>query len=147
MKRVFLATIALVLLGFGKSLMAQDCRTIVEPLIIQRGIDTNTYPAEKLDIFCQISANQFYLTEQAPEGALVFDLTELQDVLTGQHIAADFVPDLSTFSYYRYNFLKFQAKDLDHTIYFRIGKKSNHTYLAVRSVWEAKERTYYPERY
>lgn len=147
MKKLFFATVALILVLCGKNVAAQDCWTIVEPLVIQRGLDTSTYPQEKLDMYCQISANQFYIASEVPAGAKLFDITELHDVLTGRNISSDFVLDLSTLSYYRYNFLDFQVQDFHNTIYFSVGKGSNATYLAVRSVVEAKERTYYPEQF
>lgn len=146
MKKIILTAIALVMLACT-NVMAQDCKTIVEPLIIMRDLDTNTYPAEKLDLFCQISANQFYMTNEVPKNAKVFNITQLRNVLTGENIPEDFVVDLNTLSYYRYNFLDFQVQDFEHTIYFQVGRKSDKTYLAVRSVVEAKMRTYYPENY
>lgn len=146
MKKTLFITVAAFLLGLSAPVKAQDCDAIVAPLITIRNLD-DSYPAEKLAHYCQISQNSFYFTEQIPDDAVAYNLREVTNSLTGENIPKNFVVDLNTFSYWGYNFIQFQAKHQHQTIYFRLGSNNTYPYLAVRPREEAHARTDYPERY
>lgn len=133
-KKLFLSTILIVL--FGTIASAQDCRSIVLPHVGYNQKILDVMPQEKIDWHCQFSKNSFYFTNNAPEGALVFNISQLKSVRDQQNLSEDFQVDLSTLSYYAYNFFDFQAQDIKATVYFRINN-SKYDYLAVRPIAEA----------
>ncbi len=147
MKKIILSFIVVVVFGATNMASAQDCSAIVRPLCIQRNIDTSTYPAEKLELFCSYSRNIFFFTQQVPEGANVHDIWELTDYMTGEKLPRTFVPDLNTFSYWGYNFEQFRPNSSMEYVYFRMGEGSETQYLGVRPYGEAQYRTHYPEKY
>ena len=151
MKRIIFAVIAVVALGWANTSQAQDCDAIVGPFYTLNGIDPNDYPVEKGEMYCLISQNAFYITTQVPNGSYVFDLRDLSSTLTGEKIASNFEVDLNTLSYWAYNFEAFRPYSDPHkpgvTIYFRIGKKSDHRFLAVRPYGEAMARALHPEEF
>lgn len=147
MKKAIFTTFAIILMGWASQAKAQDCDAILQPLYALLGTTAETYPEDKAAERCLFSQNSFYLTNDLPHGATIFRLTELTDKLTGQKVADDFTVDLNTFSYYQYNFYDFQRQDFNRTIYFQIGPRSRHEYLAVRSFNEALDRTTHPEQF
>lgn len=147
MKKIIIAAIAILAIGLTNQSKAQDCRSIVGPLIVLRGIDTNTYPAEKLDNYCQFSQNAFFITNQPPANAIVHDISELTNTVTGERVNQDFIADLNTISYWGYNFYNFRPRGEEGPIYFRMGRGRAVQYLAVRSYNEAMARTTHPEEF
>ena len=146
MKKALIITAALFMLGLLNPVKAQDCDAIVGPYLASRGLDSNNYPIEKIEYFCRVSQNSFYLVNEVPEGAVVYNLHVLTNKITGQRIPRDFVVDLNTLSLWEYDFLKFQVEHKNVTIYFRLGPKNTARYLAVRNYGEALDRTNFPER-
>ena len=147
MKKIIFTVLAVIVLGLTNMSQAQDCRAIVRPMYILRQIDSTTYPAEKEAYFCQISQNAFYLTQQVPSGATVYNLSELTNTITGERLSQNFEVDLNTLSYWQYDFYRFEPQGKGQTVYFRIGRRTNHQYLAVRPYNEAQARVDYPELY
>jgi hypothetical protein len=147
MKKIIFTFIVVLAFGSTNTGWAQDCSTIVRPMVLQRGIDTNTYPAEKLEFFCHYSQNSFFITTQVPQGAIVHDINELTDLMSGEKVSRSFVADLNTLSIWRYNFNEFRPKDVKDPIYFRMGQGTGIQYLGVRVHNEAMARTLYPEQY
>lgn len=137
-KYIFAMTMTLVL---GMSLMAQDNNRdiILAPYIQQKNINVEVYPAEKLDIAYHFSQNSFYIADNVPQGATVHSITDVVDYSTGLKLSADFVPDLSTLSYWGYSFRRFQALDWKKVNCFRL---SNGKYLVLRTETEATDLTY-----
>lgn len=146
MKKI-LSTILFLAAMVGGKAMAQDCNAILAPYIVLNNIDTNSYPIEKLEYFCQLSSAHFYITDRTPKRAKVFEISELKDYLTGQNLPQNVDIDLNNLSYYRYNFYDFQRLDFKNTVYFRIGKRSENRFLAVRSEIEASQRVNNPEKF
>lgn len=147
MKKALILTATIFMLGLFNPVKAQDCDAIVGPLLQERGLTKDTYPIEKIEHFCQVSQNSFYLTDQTPEGAVIYDLSDLTNKFTNRKIPHNFVVDLNTLSLWEYNFLEFQVRHSGVTIYYRLGQNNSAQYLAVRYYGEALERTNYPERY
>ncbi|MBQ6068936.1 MAG: hypothetical protein IJK84_05480 [Bacteroidales bacterium] len=147
MKKIILTAMVVMAFGWANESKAQDCRSIVRPMYILEGMDSTTYPVEKEEIYCIISHNAFFITQEVPEGAIVNDIGDLTDLITGQKLPKDYVADLNTISYYRYNFDKFRGKDFKQTVYFRMGKKGDIKYLGVRSYPEAMARWSNPEQF
>lgn len=137
-KFIFAVTMTLVM---GLNLMAQDDNRdiILAPYIQQKHINVETYPAEKLDIAYHFSQNSFYIADNAPQDAAVYSITDVVDYSTGSKLPADFVPDLSTLSYWGYSFRQFQALNWKRVNCFRL---SNGKYLVLRTETEATELTY-----
>lgn len=130
MRKLFFTAIV-ALLFCSAAAQAQNCESIVTPLLEQMGTTKDYYPAEKIEHFCTFSHQAFYLTDKVPDASLVYDITDLTQWGTDGHPAADMVIDLSTLSFWRYNFQNFQK--VDRTVYFRLGRGNSHKYLALRS--------------
>ena len=146
MKKLFFTVLVILAMGCTQKSLAQStCREIVRPYYIMRDIDSTTYPIEKEEYFCQFSRNAFFITRQVPEGAVVHDLDELTNVLTRTKASKNMEIDLNKLSYWLYDFYRFT--DNRQTAYFRIGKRSDHQYLGVRTYNEAQARTEHPEMY
>lgn len=136
--------ITLVLFSFNM-LNAQNCREIALPYFNNNEALLDNCPAEKLDWICSYAHNAFYFTNDVPQGAKVFNISELKNVTTNEQFSASVV-DLNTLNYYAFDFKRFQFQDFYHTIYFAIPNEDFH-YLAVRSQQEMYERTEFPERF
>lgn len=147
MRKIVFTVLVVFALGWTNLSQAQDCSAIVRPMCILRGIDTNTYPIEKLDYFCRISQHAFFITKEVPSDAVVHNISELTNTITGEKVPQSFVADLNTISFWGYNFEKFRPKDYRQPIYFRMGRGSNVQYLAVRTYKEAMAREDHPEEF
>lgn len=153
MKKVIFIVFAVAVMGWAghcqseDSSLSRDCDAIVRPYIDLNYIDAETYPAEKLQYRCDFSKAAFYIVSEVPNGATVFDLSDLTNLVTGRKVPQDYPVDLNTFSYYAYNFMDFQRQDFKNTIYFRMGSRRDHRYLAVRSTTETSLRITYPEKF
>lgn len=147
MKKIIFTVIVLFAIGWTNMGRAQDCRAIVRPFYIQMQIDSTTYPAEKEAYFCHISQNMFFITEQVPSGSTVYNLSELTNTLTNQKVDQNYEIDLNTLSYWGYDFYRFRPQGKGEIVYFRLGKRSDHRYLAMRPYQEAQARVDYPELY
>ena len=146
MKRIFLLAAASILLGIWSNLNAQNCNEIVRPYFLFSGVDSNAYPEGKREWRCHYSQNAFYLTDQIPSNAHVYDFTELTSLVTKQHPSSDYVVDLEHLSYWEFDFDKFQNQHFENDIYFRI-KNGPKKYLAVRDINEIYERTAFPHHF
>ena len=89
MKKVIFTLI--ILTGLAGTAMAQDCEAIVGPFFTLNGIDPDNYPTDKYAYRCLFSQNSFFLTDQAPEGSTIYNLSELTDLLTGLKVPENFV--------------------------------------------------------
>ena len=147
MKKIIFTLLVVFTLGLTNMVQAQDCRAIVRPLVILRGIDTSWYPAEKLEFFCQFSQNALFTVQSVPEGAIVHNIGEVTDLLTRQKAPQNMVADLNTLSYWQYDFDEFRPRDYKQPIYFRMGGEGSSQYLGVRCNNEAMARTNHPEEF
>lgn len=147
MKKIVITAVTVLLLGTAANAQNnRDCNAILRDYFAVSGHNPETYPPDKAEYRCQFSANSFYLTDDAPDGYIIFQFTELTNLLTGAHPAPVTTLDLNTFSYYTYNFDYFQGKDHRRTIYFDLDGNGRH-FLAVRSYGETMDRTVSPEKY
>lgn len=142
MKKILL--IASVLFSFT-ILNAQNCREIAASYYGNIEDKLEDCAQEKIDWLCAYSHNAFFLTNDVPQEAKVFNISEVKNVFTGEPFATGVV-DLNTLNYYAFDFQKFQFQDYNKTIYFVIQNEDYH-YLAVRSNQEIYERTEFPEKY
>ena len=147
MKKILIITAIIFMVGLLNPAKAQDCEAIVGPYLTIRGLDPQSYPIEKQEYFCQVSRNTFYLVDEVPEGAPVYNIREVTNRLTGKKVSRDFVVDLNTLSFWEYDFMNFQVSHPYVTIYYRLGSNNTAQYLDVRNYGEALERTNFPERF
>ena len=147
MKKALIITAALFMLGLANPIKAQDCEAIIDPYLTTRGFDPATYPADKMDYFCRVSQNAFYMVNTLPNDAIVYNLHDVTDKISGKKIPKNFIVDLTTFSFWGYNFMDFQVRHKNATIYYRLSPNNSARYLAVRNYGEALERTNFPERF
>ena len=147
MKKIVITAVTVLLLGTAANAQNnRDCNAILRDYFAVSGHNPETYPPDKAEYRCQFSANSFYLTDDAPDGYIIFQFTELTNLLTGAHPAPVTTLDLNTFSYYTYNFDHFQGLDPRRTIYFDLDGNGRH-FLAVRRYEEALDRTANPQNY
>lgn len=133
MKKTVFTLLTLAMMLVCGEVMAQDCDAIIAPLAQRRGLTPENYNAEKLMYFCVRARSFFYFTDNAPEGAKVFNLSEVVNNETQEPIPANFIPDLNTFSYYAYNFEQLQIQFNYQTLFFRLPRGAEYKYLACRS--------------
>lgn len=95
-------------------------------------------PPYKVAYWCSFSKETFFEADEVPEGASVYDLTEVVGYRNNEHFPADYVVNLDSMNYFGYNFDEFQKIQInwDKTIYFRTPA-SQHPYLGVKSYSEA----------
>lgn len=136
-----LLAIAFIILASASAgrLSAQNCEEIVLPHINYNRDVLEIMPAEKMDWYCRYSQSAFFLTDKVPSDAIVYDLTELVCKRDNAHVAADFMVDLNTFSYYAYNFYDFQIRTQHDQIYFRLNRGDSHKYLGVRTLLQMQQ--------
>lgn len=123
------------LIGTGY-LQAQDCDVLVAPRVGYNMERLGDMPKQKYDWYCAYSQYVLFEADEVPEGAMVFDISDLYDMKEQAFLTADFVVDLNTMSYYRYYFKKQQVLDYPNTIYYRTPA-SAHPYLGVRGELES----------
>ena len=137
MKRL-IPTVALLLLALNAG--AQNCESIVLPRF---GYDTArmaSYPEDKIMYHCYYSQASFYESDTVPAGADVFNIGEVQEAQGTNYLPQSYVVDLTTLSYYAYNFIAFQHR-YPHgnvTICFATPS-STHPYLVLRSIDDAHQ--------
>lgn len=143
MKKTAFIFAAIVMLSVGAGAQEKgqrNCDTILQPYFALHGYDAETYPAGKAEYRCRYSENAFYFVDDIPNGVPLHQMDELTDLLTGEHPTADMVVDLSTLSYYRYDFNKFQGMHRKSpVVYFRLRGNNSHQFLALRSFYAIEE--------
>ena len=131
---------------------AQNCESIVLPFF---GYDTarmEDYPVEKLMHRCWYSQASFYESDTIPAGVDVFSISQVRGIYDNTFLPENYVVDLTTLSYYAYNFRQFQMQYPrgNVTICFTTPS-STHPYLVLRSIEDSfriaaeYEETYYNE--
>ncbi|MBQ8703611.1 MAG: hypothetical protein IJ524_04490 [Bacteroidales bacterium] len=147
MKRL-IPIVALLLLALSAN--AQNCESIVLPRF---GYDTaafQNYPEGKILYWCWYSQSAFYESDTVPTGADVFNISEVREAYGDNYLPQSYVVDLTTLSYYAYNFLAFQQRYPrgNVTVCFATPS-STHPYLVLRSIEETfrltseREAAYY----
>ena len=134
MKRiVFLAALLMGALGAK----AQSCETLVLPFFNWDVNAMNEYPEEKFEWRCAYARAAFYESDTIPAGAEVYSISEVVSKEDGKNLTQDFIVDLTTLSYYAYNFhdLQLQYFEPKVTICFKTPA-SVHPYLVLRSISE-----------
>lgn len=119
-------------LGLTSGAFAQDCEYILSAKFNDDYFNMVTYPASKLDYFCRLSSNSFFVTDEVPQGATVYDITVLKDNRTGKNVTSNFRVNLDSLSYYAYDFVRYQVINEEDNVYFRTPG-SQHRYLGLRS--------------
>lgn len=134
MKRfVFLAALFI----WAMSVKAQSCETIMLPYFNGDVDAMNSYPEEKFEWRCAFGRAAFYVSDAIPAGAEVYSITAVAGKTDGQHLAENYQVDLTTLSYYAYNFKELQQQypNVNVTICFTTPA-SEHPYLVLRSLEE-----------
>lgn len=135
MKRVVLA-VALIVSALG--LKAQNCDAIVLPYFrgdVARMEEYKSLAPEKFEIRCSYARDMVDVADAVPQSALVFNISELTDLLTGNRLPESFVVDIDVFSFYQYNFIHFLSQLPKHTegVICFSTPSSPHPYLLVYS--------------
>lgn len=114
---------------------AQNCDVIMLPYFGGDADRMAEYPAEKLDWRCRYARAAFYESDTVPSFAYVYSIADVTNRATGENLTEDYVVDLSTLSYYGYNFndLQLQYKSPRQVLCFRTPA-SAHPYLVLRSI-------------
>ncbi|MBO7101401.1 MAG: hypothetical protein J6V98_05190 [Bacteroidales bacterium] len=120
-------------------MQAQNCEALLLPYF-GSAARMAEYPADKVDWYCCFVRAAFYESDTVPATADLFSISEVQSVATGAHLSSEFVVDLSTLSYYAYNFREFQVRYPygDKTLCFATPA-SAHPYLVLRSIDDMTE--------
>lgn len=135
------------------SVNAQNCESIVLPFFGYDTVQMEDYPVEKLMQRCWFSQASFYESDTVPAGVEVFNISEVREAYGTNYLPQNYVVDLTTLSYYAYNFQSFQMK-------YRRGNvtlcfytpSSTHPYLVLRSIEDSfqlaseMEAAYYQDR-
>ena len=117
------------------SASAQNCESIVLPFFGNDTARMATYPVDKLMYRCFYSQASFYESDTVPAGVDVYSITEVREKYGSGYLPQSYVVDLTTLSYYAYNFQAFQLK-YPHgnvTVCFSTPS-STHPYLVLRSI-------------
>ena len=127
--------IAIFIMAIGAQ--AQDCDALVLPYFsndVARMEHYKSVAPHKFEMRCAIARAAFYESDTVPAGADVFQISEVKHAMTGNALTSDYVVDLSTLSYYAYNFREFQYRypHGDKTLCFATPH-STHPYLVLRS--------------
>ncbi len=119
------------------SLKAQSCETIMLPFFNGDVDAMNSYPDEKFEWRCAYGRAAFYESDVIPAGAEVYSITQVVNKEDGQSLPENYQVDLTTLSFYAYNFkdLQLQYPNCNVTICFSTPA-SEHPYLVLRSINE-----------
>lgn len=140
MKKVIYAMAIAALVATGFSVKAQDCKDIVLPHVNYNMVKLSNMSEAKIAWYCTFSKNSFFLTNEVPTGAKVYNICDLTFKRTGEHPKDNFQVDLTKLSYYAYNFDEFQYQNYHSTIYFHTPH-STYKYLGVYSIGDTFKRT------
>ncbi|MBQ0016842.1 MAG: hypothetical protein KBT04_07660 [Bacteroidales bacterium] len=136
MKKVILSVIWL-LLGFCVAQAQSEveaCKAIVAPQFEDKSV-LDIMPIEKLQWHCAFSHNSFYESDTIPADAVEYDIEVVSRYDNGEALPHSFVVDLTTLSYYAYNFHDFRYRHYEQPICFRTPS-SSHPYLVMRTYQE-----------
>lgn len=111
---------------------AQNCDSLVRPKFASSPGIYEQLPPQKIQHYCLFAYNAFYWSDTLPQNAVVYDITDVSNKTTGQHIAQSKIINLNTFSYYAYNFDEFQYRNYYQFICFRVGAGNRARYLVLR---------------
>ena len=135
MKKVAMLTVMFIMAIGAK---AQDCEVLVLPYFNNDRAAMENYQEVapyKFEWRCAYARAAFYEADNVPEGADVFQISEVKNKFTVSSLPSNYVVDLSSLSYYAYNFVDFQLKypTGDKTLCFATPG-STHPYLVLRSI-------------
>lgn len=135
MKRVVLI-VAVALSALG--LKAQDCDAIMLPYFkgnVEQMEQYRSAAPEKFATRCAYAQAAFYESDTIPMGAYLHDISEVREAFGTNYLPQNYVVDLSSLSYYAYNFKEFQLqfRECDKIICFSTPS-STHPYLVLRSL-------------
>ena len=137
MKRL-IPIVALLLLALNAD--AQNCVSIVLPFFGNDTARMATYPEDKIMYRCFYSQASFYESDTVPAGADVFNISEVHEAYGTNYLPQSYVVDLTTLSYYAYNFLAFQHRYPHGNVTVCFATPSSaHPYLVLRSIDETHQ--------
>ena len=117
---------------------AQDCNAIVLPLFQYDSVRLSQYPADKVMYRCLYSQASFYESDTIPAGVDVYDISQVKETYGTNYLPQSYVVDLTTLSYYAYNFQQFQfLYPTGSTTICFYTPSSTHPYLVLRSIEES----------
>jgi len=140
MKKILAMVMFALLLGVVSQLKAQDCNALVLPHVGYNQTMLDEMPAVKIAWYCAFSRNSFFFTNEVPEGAAVYNISDVVNDRTKEHLPVNYVVDVNVMSFYAYNFDHFQSLHFNQKVYFRIGNSDYH-YLGLYSYTETMTRT------
>ncbi len=144
MKRLLLYLIGIILLPAAAQLRAQEidfdnydwlCPHCQQIAIDHYGghstVEELMLPPYKVAYWCQSSHASFFVTDELPEGAFVYDIHEVKNLKTNAYLPTSYVVNLDSLNLYAYNFDQFEQQHFGKRIYFRTPG-SEHAYLVLR---------------
>lgn len=137
MKNILFNSLIFIALFLTMSVSAQDCRTLVLPRYNYNKAVIDKLPVEKLNILCHYAQVALFTTNELPQDAIVYDISDVKDNRTGENLSINTVIDTNTFSFYAYNFNVFRVRHFNRRVYFRTPA-SEFKYLVMRSANEAE---------
>ena len=115
---------------------AQSCETIMLPFFNGDEDAMNEYDVDKLKWRCAFGRAAFYVSDTIPAGAEVYSITQVVSK-DGQSLPEDYRVDLTTLSFYAYNFKELQLQyPKGKVIICFTTPASEHPYLVLRSIDE-----------
>lgn len=122
---------------FITGLKAQNCTALVLPRFNGDTVAMADYPQEKQNWLCAFARSAFYESDTVPTGAAICPIGEVRANADGKYLTDSFVVDLTSLSFFAYNFIEIQHKyqNTDMIICFPTPN-SKHPYLVMRSVNE-----------
>lgn len=122
---------------------AQDCEAIMLPYFngdMQRLTTYRNMAPEKYKYRCVFAQSAFYESDTIPAGVEVMDISVVKNLATGTNLSSNISIDLSTFSFYAYNFGEIQVRNNSVTEQTCFSTPaSDHPYLVLRSAKEMEQ--------
>ena len=130
--------IPIVALLFAVNAGAQNCESIVLPFFGNDTARMANYPTDKLMFRCFYSQASFYESDTIPAGVEVFNISDVHEAYGTGTLPQNYVVDLTTLSYYAYNFRSFQLRYPHGNMAVCFATPSStHPYLVLRSLDDA----------
>lgn len=133
---------------------AQDCNAIVLPMFGNDPAVMANTPDDKIAYWCYFSQASFYESDTVPAGVDVYNISQVREAHGTTYLSQDYVVDLTTLSYFAYNFTDFQHQYSKGNVTLCFSTPSStHPYLVLRSIDDATRMAiealdaYYIERY
>lgn len=137
MKHIVSLTVCLLTL---LAVNAQTCRNFVLPRFNYNEEAMAALPEDKINYWCAYAHAAFYESDTVPSEAYLFNISQVVNKTTGEHLPADLVVDVESLNYFVYNFEQFQLQyPRGNQVLCFSTPNSAHPYLVLRSIEQMLE--------